>query len=102
MIDSPEMRARVVFRKQLSDSNYGTESAEVAIDVPLDEVYELSSVAATLATARQLVHDELAKSPSPSVVRALEYSTTTTPRAHHAPPPADDPPKVDDPHGLPF
>lgn len=74
MIDSPsEIRARVVFRKQLSDGNYGTESAEVAIDVPLGEVYDLSegTIAETLATARRLVHAELSRSPSPNVVRAL-------------------------------
>jgi hypothetical protein len=60
------IRARVVFRKQVSDGNYGTESAEVALDVPLGEVYDLSeeAVAATLETARRLVHEELSKSPA--------------------------------------
>jgi len=60
------IRARVSFRKQVSDGNYGTEAAEVTLDVPLGEVYDLSSeaVAATLATARQLVHAELAQSPA--------------------------------------
>jgi len=75
MSDQPEqIRARVVFRKQVSDGNYGTEAAEVALDVPLGEVYDLSeeSVAVTLATARRLVHEELAKSPSGNVRRALE------------------------------
>jgi len=68
------IRARVVFRKQLSDGNYGSEVAEVMLDVPLGEVYDLSeeAVASTLETARRLVHEQLLKSPSSAVRRALE------------------------------
>jgi len=60
----PFATARVVFRKQVSDGNYGTESAEVALDVPLGEAYDYDeeSIAATLAAARRLVHEELRKS----------------------------------------
>jgi len=74
MTEHETIHARVVFRKQVSDGNYGTEAAEVALDVPLGEVYDLSeeSVAVTLATARRLVHDELSKSPSANVRRAVE------------------------------
>ena len=68
--------ARVVFRKAVSDGNYGTEAAEVLIDVRLkdggDNEYSEESIAAALATARRLVHDELATSPSAAVKRALE------------------------------
>jgi hypothetical protein len=68
------IHARVVFRKQLSDGNYGSEVAEVMLDVPLGEVYDLSeeAVAATLQTARRLVHEELGRSPSGNVRHALE------------------------------
>jgi len=65
---------RVVFRKQVSDGNYGSEVAEVTLDVESDfgETTE-QSVAATLANARRLVFDELRHSPSSNVRRALEY-----------------------------
>jgi hypothetical protein len=90
-----EIRARVVFRKQASDGNYGSETAEVAIDVPLEEVYDLSeeSIAATLATARRLVHEELRKSPSPSVRLALESLNRGKPAAAN---------EVDELEDLPF
>ena len=75
--------ARVVFRKAVSDGNYGTEAAEVLIDVRLedgaDNEYSEESIAAALATARRLVHDELATSPSAAVKRALEYARPPTP-----------------------
>ena len=76
-----ESRARVAFKRQASDGNYGSETAEVAIDVPLGIAYELSeeAIAATLALARRLVHDELRHSPSPFVVRALEYPVAPKP-----------------------
>ena len=65
---------RVSFRKQVSDGNYGTESAEVHLDVEFaaGEVMD-QAVAATLANARRLVHEELRQSPSSNVRRALEY-----------------------------
>jgi hypothetical protein len=64
--------SEVRFRKQCSDGNYGTEAAEVVLVVSDDaDVDEL--VAAALATARRLVHDELRQSPSGNVRRALEY-----------------------------
>ena len=58
-------RARVVFRKQVSDGNYGTESAEVALEVPGD-VYDATEevIALALENARKLVHEELSKSPA--------------------------------------
>jgi len=58
----------------VSDGNYGSEVAEVMLDVPLGDVDELSeeAVASTLETARRLVHEELSKSPSLTVRRALE------------------------------
>jgi len=67
------IRSHVVFRKQVSDGNYGTEAAEVLL-VPLFEPYEMSeeAVAVTLEAARRLVHAELARSPSANVRRAVE------------------------------
>ena len=62
------IRSHVVFRKQVSDGNYGTEAAEVLLDVPLGE----EAVASTLESARRLVHAELARSPSANVRRAVE------------------------------
>lgn len=76
------MRARVVFRKQVSDGNYGTEAAEVALDVPLDDTYELNNdavIAVALETVRRLVHAELARSPSSNVRRALEQKVYARP-----------------------
>jgi len=71
---------RVVFRKQLSDGNYGSEVAEVLLEVDnfddtaLSDIDKASeeAIAAALARARQLVHAELRKSPSSNVRRALE------------------------------
>jgi len=75
------IRARVVFRKQVSDGNYGTESAEVALDVPLGEVYDLSeeAIASTLETARRLVHEELGKSPAWRVRDAVKPELPAAP-----------------------
>jgi len=55
--------SHVVFRKQVSDGNYGSETAEVLLDLPGD-VYDATEevVALTLENARQLVHAELARS----------------------------------------
>jgi hypothetical protein len=61
---------RVSFRKQVSDGNYGSEVAEATVFVN-DETDD--AIAAALATARRLVHEELRNSPSVSVRRALEY-----------------------------
>jgi len=60
-----ESRARVTFRKQVSDGNYGTEAAEVSLewDSGIDDVEDtLKNAAALLVEARKLVHDELRKS----------------------------------------
>jgi|SRR5262252_7062192 len=60
----------VTFRKQVSDGNYGSEVAEATVFV--DDVTD-DAIAAALAMARRLVFDELRKSPSSNVRRALEY-----------------------------
>jgi len=62
----------VSFRKQVSDGNYGSEVAEVSVDVDIVGQGE-EAIAAALATARRLVHEELRQSPSASVRQALEY-----------------------------
>ena len=56
----------VTFRKQVSDGNYGTEAAEVTLDC------DPAVAGLTLAKARQLVHEELARSPSANVRRAVQ------------------------------
>jgi hypothetical protein len=92
------MHGRVVFRKQVSDGNYGTEAAEVSIEVPYGEVYDLSeeAIAATLQAARRLVHEELGRSPSSNVRGALEPpKPLTAGSTGHMP---DD----DDPEELPY
>jgi len=61
----------VTFRKSVSDGNYGSESAEVVLDLP--EGIEEDVVVETLATARRMVHYELSQSPSYAVKHALEY-----------------------------
>jgi hypothetical protein len=75
------IRARVVFRKQVSDGNFGSETAEVALDVPLGEVYDLSeeAVASTLEAARRLVHEELSKSPAWRVRDAVKPELPSQP-----------------------
>lgn len=59
------MRARVVFRKQVSDGNYGTEAAEVSMELGGD-VYDTTeeAIALALEQARRLVHEELGRSPA--------------------------------------
>jgi hypothetical protein len=52
----------VVFRKQVSDGNYGSETAEVLLDLP--EGVDKDEFIKMLEVARQLVHDELRKSPA--------------------------------------
>jgi hypothetical protein len=51
--------SHVIFRKQVSDGNYGTESAEVLLELEPEE-----SAADMLALARILVHTELRQSPA--------------------------------------
>jgi len=68
------MAEHVVFRKQVSDGNYGSEVAEVLLEVDMDDAHEAREAVLALAleNARQLVHAELRKSPSSNVRRALE------------------------------
>jgi hypothetical protein len=67
-------RGRVTYRRYVSDGNYGTEGAEVSLEVPLGEVYDLSGepVESMLEQAKQLVYAKLAESPSYAVRRAVE------------------------------
>jgi len=97
-VKNETITARVVFRKQVSDGNYGTEAAEVLLDVQVDADgdYDSEMVAATLETARQLVHAELARSPSVSVRRALQPPRPLSP-AMVVPTDVDD-----DPEDLPY
>lgn len=70
--ESCPVAAHVVFRKQVSDGNFGSEIAEVSLDLE-EDTFSDDDVAALLATARRMVHAELAQSPSPGVRRAVEY-----------------------------
>jgi len=74
MTTDETIRAHVLFRKQVSDGNYGSETAEVLLEVPLDRigVPAVEYVAATLETARRLVHEELSKSPAWRVRDAVQ------------------------------
>jgi len=73
-------KARVVFRKQVSDGNYGTEAAEVALEVTGD-VYDVTEevIALTLENARKLVHEELARSPAWRVRDAVKPELPAVP-----------------------
>lgn len=72
---------RASFRKQASDGNYGTEAAELTLEVEVESPGDLvnpGEVAADvgealLAMCRRRVLDELRNSPSAAVRRALEY-----------------------------
>lgn len=65
--------ARVRFRKQVSDGNFGTEAAEVELEQDFDPASENEEVVASslLMEARRLVHNELLRSPSARVRMAL-------------------------------
>jgi len=77
--------ASVTFKKTVSDGNYGSEVAEVTLEVDVDvDMLEDSpnfsdidkaiedAIATSLATVRRLVHEELSRSPSANVRRAIE------------------------------
>ena len=85
--------SHVIFRKQVSDGNYGTESAEVLLEI--DDATDNELVATGLALARQLVHAELAKSPAWRVRDAVTPS--------ELPPESTGTlPDSDDPEDLPY
>jgi hypothetical protein len=63
----------VSFRKQVSDGNYGTEAAECSLEYELSPGQDgMDCAQVLLSQARDRVHAELAHSPSPAVVRALQ------------------------------
>ena len=69
---------RAVFRKQVSDNNYGSEVAECTLEREPEPGEEAGIVAEELlAAARRRVHDELRNSPSMAVRRALTYPEAT-------------------------
>jgi len=72
----PARQVRVIFRKAVSDGNYGTESAEVMFeewtDDPDDADTDNAIAEAMLQDARALVHAELAHSPNARVRAALQ------------------------------
>src|SRR5262252_9550181 len=78
-----EVMAHVSFRKQCNDGAYGSETAEVTLDVGTEDVTD-EAIEAMLATARRIVHDELRNSPSSNVRRALEYPKPIEERARES------------------
>ena len=68
----------VTYRKQVSDGNYGTESAEVTLQATVDEEGEEVdsdlTVPFLLTEARRHVYAKLDESPSIAVRRALRAS----------------------------
>ena len=79
MPDMPQRQIRVVFKKQVSDGNYGSESAEVTLEEWDDDAKGDDGALAEelLANARNLVHAELARSPNPRVRAALQLPLPT-------------------------
>ena len=76
----PQRQIRVVFKKQVSDGNYGSESAEVMLECwssDTDEDSDNDAAATMLTDARILVHAELARSPNPRVRSALQLPLPT-------------------------
>jgi hypothetical protein len=67
-MEGREPLVRVVFRKAVSDGNYGNEAAEVTLE---EEVTSARRVEEMLVEARRLVHAELAKSPNYAVRHAV-------------------------------
>lgn len=76
-----EREVRVTFRKQVSDSAYGTESAEISLSgyaEPGDDDDDATAEGLLMA-ARRLVHAELARSPAAAVRRAVGAAATPLP-----------------------
>lgn len=66
-------RVRVTFRKQISDGNYGSETAEVTLEYEVEPGQEQTDYAESLLMqARHRVHAELMRSPSRAVRLAVE------------------------------
>ena len=92
MNDADMRLARVSFRKQVSDGNYGTEAAEVTLEWYVaagagveDEQLDVTTM---LVDARDLVHGELSRSPSQRVRQSLQPPKNDKPQhpaaAHYA------------------
>lgn len=77
-----ERLVRVVFRKQVSDGNYGSESVEVGLErhVDDDKAMDLDSgiAAELLSEARRLAEHELMQSPSVAVRRVFHPRLSPT------------------------
>ena len=61
------MTAQVTFKRQISDSHYGSETVEVILSVP-----DTERVDYWLRKARDLVQNELASSPNLAVKLAMQ------------------------------
>lgn len=75
----PDRVVRVMFRKQISDGNYGSETAEIALEDTLpsnasDEEHDMLAEA-LLMQARRHVLTELGRSGSTAVCRAVAVRT---------------------------
>lgn len=90
MPDKQQRNVHIVYRRQVSDGNYGTESAEVSLDwfVDNDEntTEDIAAAEEMLAQARDLVLAHLRGSLSENVKRAVSPhpATALTARAEMA------------------
>jgi hypothetical protein len=76
----PARRIAVVFRKQVSDGNYGTEAAEVHLEEYVEGDHDNGHLAqAMLDIARHLVHVQLRQSPSSRVRQSVVAPVERTP-----------------------
>lgn len=90
-------QVRVVYRKQVSDGNYGTEAAEITFEDYCEADDDDLRVAEILFhRARNAVHAELLRSPSLRVQQSVEPPKVTVAR----PPRPSDP--EDDDEDLPY
>jgi hypothetical protein len=95
-----ERVVRATFKKQVSDGNYGSETAEIVLEAEAED--DEDGVAhRLLLEARRLVHAELARSPQLNVRRAVgaEFQPAPTRAVVGGPPTdyADEDPELDPP-----
>ena len=78
MTDQPQRTVSISYRRQVSDGNYGTESAEVSlqwfIDADNDSETDGDFAAEMLGTAREIVLNHLRASLSQNVRKAVTRS----------------------------
>ena len=93
MPETKDRQVRVTYRRQVSDGNYGTESAEVTLDWWIDDTddghEDETAAEEMLRQAHDLVHNQLRRSIS-THIRQSTTPRTTAPANTAATVPADD------------